>query len=179
MFDIKTKKMKLFKITILIVMIAVILSCNNGNNNAEVDKSKNIVVNEILPKNSHFGSDQNGEFDDWIELYNLANEDMDISGYYLSDSKKEPTKFKFPSGTIIGKNGYLIIWADQDTTQTGLHTNFKLSSAGENVVLLSPTQEVINLVAYPATVIEQSYARIPNGTGDFKWSVPTFGKSND
>jgi hypothetical protein len=45
--------------------------------------------------------------------------------------------------------------------------------------LLTPTQEVINLVEYPATVLEQSYARKPNGTGDFQWAAPTFNKSNN
>jgi len=152
---------------------------NCKDDNDETDINKSIVINEILPKNSQYGSDQDGEFDDWIELYNLANEDIDISGFYLSDSKKEPAKWKFPEGTTIGKNGYLIVWADGDSTQTGLHTNYKLSADGENIVLLSPSQEVINLVEYPATVLEQSYARVPNGTGDFKWSVPTFNKSND
>jgi hypothetical protein len=169
--------MKQFRFALFVFLLIGFTNCNDENNETDINKS--IVINEILPKNSQYGSDQDGEFDDWIELYNLANEDIDISGFYLSDSKKEPAKWKFPSGTVIGKNGFLIIWADGDSTQTGLHTNYKLSADGENIVLLSPSQEVINLVEYPATVLEQSYARLPNGTGDFKWSVPTFNKSND
>jgi len=101
-------------------------------------------------------------------------------GNFLTESKKNPTKLKFPSGTTIKANNYLIVWADEDSTNvSGLHTNYKLSADGENVVLLSPTQEVINLVEYPATVVEKSYARKPNGTGDFQWSAPTFNKNND
>ena len=169
--------MKLFRIGMLISLLAGFSGCNNKND--ELDINKSIVINEILPKNIQHGSDQDGEYDDWIELFNLANEDIDISGFYLTDSKKEPTKWKFPSGTVINKNGFLIVWADEDTTQTGLHTNYKLSADGENVVLLSPTQEVINLVEYPATLLEQSYARVPNGTGNYKWSVPTFNKANE
>jgi len=160
-------------------ILLISIACNDNPDTLPPDSNKSIVINEILPKNSKNGADQNGEFDDWIELYNLANEDIDISGYYLSDSKKEPAKWKFPSGTIITKNSYLIIWADEDTLQSGLHTNYKLSADGENVVLLTPLLEVINLVEYPATVIEQSWARKPNGTGDFKWSVPTFNKTNE
>jgi hypothetical protein len=121
-----------------------------------------------------------GDFDDWIELYNPSDVKKDISGYYLTDSKKNPTKWKFPAGTTINANGYLIVWADEDSTHvSGLHTNYKLSADGENIVLLTPTQEVINLVEYPATVLEQSYARKPNGTGDFQWAAPTFNKSNN
>jgi len=165
--------------TLFAGILLISIACNDNPDTLPPDINKSIVINEILPKNSKNGADQNGEFDDWIELYNLANEDIDISGYYLSDSKKEPAKWKFPSGTIITKNSYLIIWADEDTLQSGLHTNYKLSADGENVVLLTPLLEVINLVEYPATVIEQSWARKPNGTGDFKWSVPTFNKTNE
>lgn len=170
--------MKHFKFTLFILFIMSFASCNN--NNEETDETKSIVINEILSKNTQYGSDEDGEFDDWIELFNLANEDIDISGFYLTDSKKQPTKWKFPAGTVIGKNGFLIVWADGDSTHvSGMHTNYKLSADGENVVLLSPSQEVIDLVEYPATVLEQSYARVPNGTGKFEWSVPTFNKSND
>lgn len=168
--------MKRFKVVLLILLVIGFTNCNND----PVEETPDVVINEILPKNSQNGSDQDGDFDDWIELYNPADVDQDISGYYLTDSKKNPTKWKFPAGTSIKANNYLIVWADEDSTHvSGLHTNYKLSADGENVVLLSPTQEVINLVEYPATVLEKSYARKPNGTGDFQWSTPTFNKNND
>lgn len=138
----------------------------------------NIVINEVLPKNTRYGSDENGKFNDWIELYNLSGQDIDLTGCYLTDSKKDLTKWKFPDGTIIGKNGFLIVWADGVTNSTGLHANYKLSADGENIVLVTPDQEIIDMVEYPATTTEQSYARIPNGTGDFTWTTPTFRKSN-
>lgn len=168
-----------YRVTLILVsLIFGLWSCDNGDD--PVDTSKSVVINEILPKNSQNGMDQEGEYDDWIELYNLAGEELDISGFYLTDSKKNPTKWKFPQGTTIPANGYLIVWADEDSTHvSGLHTNYKLSADGENIVLLSPEQEVLNLVEYPATLIEQSYARKPNGTGDFGWATPTFNKTND
>jgi hypothetical protein len=170
--------MKRFKIALLLLLVIGFTNCNNSDD--PVEETPEIVINEILPKNSQNGTDQDGDYDDWIELYNPANVDQDISGYYLSDSKKNPTKWKFPTGTKITANGYLIVWADEDSTHvSGLHTNYKLSADGENIVLLSPTQEVINMVDYPATVLEQSYARKPNGTGDFQWATPSFNKTND
>lgn len=168
-----------YRVTIILISLFIGLgSCNKGDDPVDTDKS--IVINEILPKNSQNGSDEDGDFDDWIELYNTANEEIDISGYYLTDSKKNPAKWKFPEGTTIGAKGYLIVWADEDSTHvSGLHTNYKLSADGENVVLLNRDQNVINLVEYPATLIERSYARKPNGTGDFQWATPTFNKTND
>ncbi|WP_167614087.1 lamin tail domain-containing protein [Maribellus sediminis] len=151
-------------------------SCNKNDDEVEIPA---VVINELLPKNSQNGSDQDGEYDDWIELYNPSEIDQDISGYYLSDSKKEPGKWKFPEGTVIGKLGYLIVWCDGDTLQAGLHTNYRLSADGENVVFLDPELNVIDLAEYPVTVVEQSWARKPNGSGDFAWSAPTFNRSNE
>ncbi len=170
--------MNRIRLALIVLMIIGFTNCNKGDEPVN-EETQEIVINELLPKNTQNGSDQDGEFDDWIELYNPADVEQDISGYYLSDSKKNLTKWRFPAGTIIGKNSYLIVWADGDSTQVGLHTNYKLSANGENVVLLTPAQQVINLVEYPITLVEQSWARVPNGTGDFKWGVPTFNKAND
>jgi len=165
-----------FELFILILVIGI--SACKKEENAPIDIKASIVINEVLPKNTMYGSDQDGQFDDWIELYNLSSQNLDISGYYLTDSKKELTKWKFPDGTILKMNDYLIVWADKDTLQAGLHTNFKLSAAGENVVLLTPAQEVIDEVKFPLDSLELSYARIPNGTGSFVWSTPTFNSVN-
>jgi hypothetical protein len=138
-----------------------------------------VVINEIMPVNSTTIADQDGEYDDWIELFNLSYAAIDLSGYYLSDSKKEIKKWKFPHGTSIAENGYLIIWADNDTNQTGLHANFKLSSAGEEVVLTKPDGTITDKTEFPAPALELSYSRVPNGKGPFKWQTPTFLRSND
>ena len=105
--------------------------------------------------------------------------EQDASGYYLTDSKNNLTKWKFPDGTSITGKGYLIIWADGDTTQSGLHTNYKLSSLGEKVILLTPALETIDKVEYNAQSSELAYARVPNGTGDFTWQTATFNYKND
>lgn len=137
-----------------------------------------IVINELMAVNYLTAADQNNQFDDWIELKNLSSRTVDISGYYLSDSKTNPTKWTVPYGTKISGNGYLIFWADKDTTQSGLHTNFKLSSTGENIVLSKPDKTITDKVAYPAQSLELSYSRRPDGTGDFRWQNATFNSRN-
>ena len=171
-------KIRISKFVLIILVVNVFIGCSKEDVPV-VEKIPDVVINELLPKNSQNGTDEDGDFDDWIELYNPADVDQDISGFYLSDSKKNPTKWMIPEGTIIEKMGYLIIWCDEDSTRSALHTNYKLSADGENVVFLDPDQQVINIVEYPATLIEQSWARKPNGTGEFEWSVPTFNQSND
>jgi hypothetical protein len=137
-----------------------------------------VVINEIMAVNFVTAADQNGQFDDWIELHNITPDQVDISGYYLSDSKSNPSKWKIPSGTTIAPNGYLIFWADKDTTQSGLHTNFKLSSLGESLVLSKPDKTTLDKVTYPAQTLELSYSRYPDGTGEFRWQNPSFGRVN-
>jgi hypothetical protein len=143
-----------------------------------IDSSK-LVINELMAVNLTTAADQNREYDDWIEIYNLSNASIDLSGFYLTDSKKEPTKWTFPDSTIITANGYLIVWADKDTLQSGLHTNFKLSPAGEKLYLLATDLSIIDKVEYPVQDVEVSYARVPNGTGDFVWQTPTCNASNE
>lgn len=132
-----------------------------------------------MPVNNSTATDQNGEYDDWIELYNLSASSLDISGHYLSDSKKNIYKWQIPYGTSISGKSYLMIWADEDTTQFGLHANFKLSSSGETVVLSKPDGTLIDKVEYPAQTLELSYSRNPDGTGLFRWQKPTFNWTNN
>ena len=162
-------------IAILLLLSIILYSCKKTYEGGKAE----VVINELMPVNTTTVADNYGEFDDWIELFNVTGSAVDLSGYYLSDSKKEPSKWQFPLGTSIAANGYLIIWADKDTTQFGLHANFKLSSAGEEVLLSKPDVTVIDKVVFPAQDLELSFSRSPNGTGNFKWQTPTFNRSND
>ncbi|TAL66036.1 MAG: lamin tail domain-containing protein [Bacteroidetes bacterium] len=141
--------------------------------------TRKIAINELMPVNNTTATDQNGEYDDWIELFNLSDSGLDISGYYLSDSKKNIIKWQIPQGTSISGKSYLVVWADKDTTQVGLHANFKLSSLGETVILSKPDGTLIDEVKYPGQTHELSYSRNPDGTGTFRWQKPTFNWTNN
>jgi len=159
----------------LLLIIILTYACKKTNEIVPSD----VVINELMPVNSTTVADNYGEYDDWIELFNLSSSTIDLSGYYLSDNHKKPSKWRIPSGTSITGKGYLIIWADGDTTQFGLHANFKLSSEGEEALLTKPDLTITDKVSFPAPTGELSYARVPNGTGTFKWQNPTYNKSND
>lgn len=137
-----------------------------------------VVINEVMASNSTTAEDQDGEFDDWIELFNRTGASIDLSGYHLSDDIDELDKWEFPAGTTIDANGYLIVWADKDTLQSGLHTNFKLSASGETVVLSDGGTE-FQRVVYGVQTTDMGYARVPNGTGAFEIQLPTFNANNN
>jgi hypothetical protein len=173
----KISKFMLKRNTLILLLILMIIhfSCKKTYDLS----GKWIAINEVMPVNLTVVADQNGEYDDWIELFNLSSVTIDISGYYLSDNKHNPWKWQLPKGTSIPGKGYLVVWTDKDTTQAGLHANFKLSSLGENLVLSLPDGTIIDKVEYPAQTLEVSYSRNPDGTGDFIWQNPTFNKTNN
>jgi len=57
-----------------------------------------------------------------------------MSGFYLSDNYTVPQKWQFPENTVIQPGGYLVVWADEDSGQAGLHASFKLSQSGERLI---------------------------------------------
>lgn len=141
--------------------------------------ASDVIINEFMSSNDATQADQDEEFDDWIELYNKSNTTIDLSGYFLSDDATNPMKWEFPAGSTIDGNGYLIIWADEDEDQEGLHANFKLSKDGEALYLSNTNGEIADQVIFGSQETDQSYARSPNGTGDFVIKPPTFGTNND
>ena len=81
--------------------------------------------------------------------------------------------------TVIKASSYLIIWADKDESQAGLHADFKLSSAGESVYLVNNSFEIVNYAQFGKQTADVAFARIPNGTGNFMEQRPTFSQNNE
>ena len=143
-----------------------------------ITTSGDIVINEFMAANTSLVSDQDGEYDDWIELYNNSNSSVNLSGYYLSDDASETNKWAFPD-TTIGSGNYLIIWADKDSLQEGLHCNFKLSASGETILLSSTSGGIIDEVSFGNQSDDISTGRYPNGTGNFVEMLPSFEEENN
>lgn len=138
-----------------------------------------IVINEVMASNITTAADNFGEYDDWIELYNKSTVAVDISGYYLTDNPVNLNKWTFPAGTIIQPNDYLIVWADEDSSQGPYHANFKLSASGEILMLLDTADNIVDSVGWGLQIADQGYARVPNGTGSFVIQGPTFSANNN
>ncbi|MBK8921929.1 MAG: lamin tail domain-containing protein [Saprospirales bacterium] len=51
-------------------------------------------------------TDETGDYDDWIELFNLSTDPVDISGFFLTDNPANLDKFEIPAGTVIPGHGY-------------------------------------------------------------------------
>lgn len=141
--------------------------------------ANDVTVNELMAQNTTGNTDEAGDYEDWVELYNTTSTDLNLGGYYLSDATTNLTKWQFPLNSIIPAHGYMIIWADDEAAEGALHANWKLSVGGESVTLSSPAQAIINQVVFGAQNTNVAYARIPNGTGNFVAQNATFNANNE
>jgi hypothetical protein len=142
-----------------------------------IEVTSDLVINEFMADNETTVEDQDGDYDDWIEFYNNGTEPISLDGFYLSDDAGEPDQWIFPD-TSIAAGGYLIVWADDDEDQEGLHTNFKLSKSGESILLSDPEMNIIDEIDFDQQLTDTTYGRYPNGTGAFEFLPPTFGTEN-
>ncbi len=140
--------------------------------------SGQVVINEFMAVNTETQVDPNGDFEDWIELHNNTTQPFSLKGLYLSDNAVNPLQWKFPDYATIPANGYVIVWADNDTTQSGFHANFKLSANGESIVLSYVDGTVLDSITFIDQLADISMQRCPNGTGEFEMNTPTFNYFN-
>ncbi len=141
-----------------------------------------VVINEVAPFASDY-LDEEGKREDWVELYNTTNEAIPVGGLYLSDKASSPDKWQIPPGLSIPAGGYLTIFCDKDLEDGPLHADFSFKASGESAVLSQQTAtgfETLDRVDFEDIAFESSFARIPNGTGDFvKVGTPTANGSNN
>jgi spore coat protein CotH len=148
--------------------------------NLQVPTAGQLVINEFLAYNVADTTDENGNYSDWIELYNLTNDTLGLFGLYLSDSYTNPKKYAFPLTTLIYPASYLMIWADDKySSGSSLHSNFKLSLNGERIILSAADSSILDSITYGPQTTDVSFGRCPNGTGQFSFISPaTFNLSN-
>jgi len=124
--------------------------------------------------------DSDGDYPDWIELINTGEFAMDLAGYMISDDTLVPGKWIFPSMTIMPGTFLVIFASGKDRYEpTELHTNFKIKSEGEYLILSKRDTVEINLIDPVALSTDISFGRYPDGSNDFvKMVNPTPGYSN-
>ena len=135
-------------------------------------QSIRLTINEFMASNTKMIADEHGEYDDWIELFNDDENSVNLAGLYLSDDFSDPTRWRCPAVTIPAK-GFLIIWADDDTSQGKFHANFKLSADGEQLALFDGI-EFSDSLTYRGQRADISYGRYPDGKSDwYFYTSPT------
>ncbi len=117
-----------------------------------------LIVSEVMAVNTSAVPDENGEFNDYVEIYNASGTDINMKGVGISDSH-DRIRFLFPEFEL--KNGeYVVVFASSKNRVTpGLpfHAKFKLSSLGETVYLFDPNAFVIDSMTFPVLASNEAY----------------------
>lgn len=141
-----------------------------------------VVINEFMADNTTL-PDPQGEYDDWIELRNLTDTPVDLTGCYLTDNPASPRKWAFPAGTTIPADGYLLVWADEDGQDTpGLHASFKLAKSGEQILLVDKdanANQVLDAIYFGPQQTDLAYGRTAGNADLWDFLLPTPGAANE
>ena len=126
-----------------------------------------LAINEFMASNRSSLQDPQGQYDDWIEIHNYGPDAIDLGGMYLTDALPNAVKWRIPdydpAATTIGAGCYLLIWADNDTTDAGLHAGFRLSAGGEEIGLFdSDGVTLIDSIVFGEQTADVSYGRYPD-----------------
>ena len=100
--------------------------------------SAQLRLTEFMASNTRTLADENGAFEDWVEVQNTSPVSINLFDWALTDSAGNLTKWKFPS-TNLPPGQFLVVFAsnkDRRTPGAPLHTNFKLDAAGEYLALV-------------------------------------------
>ena len=143
-----------------------------------------VVINEVSAGNSVYVNEY-FKRNDWVELYNITDEDVDLSGAYLSDDLNDPHKYCITDeerriNTTVPSNGFLIVWCDKLESKSQLHAPFKLSNEDNACVLLTAADgSWSDTLVYCRHDGAESVGRFPDGNRSvYRMYRPTIGEQN-
>lgn len=151
---------------------------------SEYDYTNKVLINEFLADNVKTIKDpantSKDEYDDWLELYNPNQIEIPLTGMYLTDDNSKLTKWQFSQNNLTIKPGeHLLIWCDEQESQAGLHTNFKLSKGGEYIALVGTDgKTIVDEISFGPQATDISYGRTPSGGEKWITMPPTPGFAN-
>jgi len=138
-----------------------------------------LVINELQADNEATIADPQGDYDDWIEIYNNSPVAADVGGLYVTDDLNVPGKWHIPdntpSQTAIEPYGFLLLWADNDVNDGAAHLGFSLNADGEQAALVRFNgTTVIDSVTFGTQDNDQSYGRYPDAENNWElFGIPT------
>lgn len=123
--------------------------------------TRTLVISEFMASNTRTLADEDGDYEDWIEIHNYGASQVNLLGWSLTDNASALSKWLFPA-TNLDAGGYLVVFAsgkDRRTPGRPLHTNFRLSSSGEYLALVFQGTEIVSQFApvFPPQVPDVSY----------------------
>ena len=137
-----------------------------------------LYINEFMASNNNAFAGPQGDYPDWIEIYNAGTEAVMLGGYYLSDDLVDTTaRFQipdtYPDSVTVAAGGFILFYANKGEESSVLNLDFKLSGGGEQVGLWDPSQNFLDSLTYGEQITDTSYGRYPDGSNNW-YFMPDF-----
>jgi hypothetical protein len=146
--------------------------------------AQELSITEFMASNATGLRDEDGDFSDWIEIYNRSSEAASLAGFSLTDRINNLKKWTFPD-TSIPPDTYLVVFASgKNRNPAGggeLHTNFQLSADGEFLALVGADGQIVSKFdTFPVLDDDVSFGRgvVTNQTIEMglgtpcRWLIP-------
>lgn len=140
-----------------------------------------VRINEFMTGNKSIIYDCEGDYSDWVEIYNYSGATVDLSGYTMTDDVENTDKWDFPEGTLIAPEECLLIFCSgKDKTDSAgyIHTSFRLGKEESEVMLCTPQGRVCDRAELIFVPENSSYGYVGEGEEQAYFSLPTPGKAN-
>jgi len=120
-----------------------------------------VIISEFMADNKNTLADENGQFPDWIEIYNTSAGTVNLNGWSLTDDPTRQARWFFPATNLTAK-GFMIIFAsgtNHAALGQPLHADFSLKASGEYLALVKPDGTVATefAPAFPQQFPDISY----------------------
>ena len=123
-----------------------------------------LVITELMAINGSTLADEDGEFEDWIEIYNPTADAVDLDGWFLTDDPDRLDRWRLPAVTMELGSYEIVFASNKDRTGAELHTDFKLDGDGEFLALVEPDG---------TTIASEYRPEFPEQTSDVSYGLAT------
>lgn len=153
-----------------------------SDDDTPVEYIKTVVLNEVMSSNSESYPDENGNFPDWIEIYNYGDQALSLKNFRLLD---DTSTWLFPAVDLEPETMLVVFASGKDTMNLStippsLHTNFRIRSSGEKIRLVAPDGEVLDTLETNELPENVSMGRQPDGSGLWQYfNESTPGETNN
>lgn len=139
-----------------------------------------LIISEVLASNTAAYLNS-GIYPDVIELRNTGATSVDLSGKSLTDDPALRDKFVFAAGTSIAAGQFLIVIADSNFANPGLHSGFQLDQGSDAVYLydsVANSQALLDSVVFGPQATDFSIGRTGVNLTTWALCTPTIGAAN-
>lgn len=136
-----------------------------------------LIINEVMNSNYSYMPQNQGNYYDWIELYNNSNNEINLKDYCLTNNTDTMCKSKLPDVKLKSGEYYILIASGNSNLSNNsyTHINFKISETES--IFLTSSDKVVDSMHVHNIPIDYSYGR-SGSYGFYYFSKPTPGSAN-